>query len=92
MFFVISCEKLSRIDIEGPRLHTFEFSNRNARRHCEFYVTGCGLFKSCTLRLYRGNNMTGKLLENINSNCPSLDDLRIVRCRMTSINISCQML
>lgn len=91
-FFVISCEKLSRIDIEAPRLHTFEFSNRNARRHCEFYLAGCELFKTCTLGLYLVNNMIGKLLENISSKCPSLDDLCIVRCRMTSIKISCQML
>lgn len=89
-FFVISCEKLSRIDTEAPKLLTFEFSHRNARRHCEFYLAGCELFKTCTLRLYRVNNMIGKLLENVNSKCPSLDALCIVRCRMTSIKISCQ--
>lgn len=70
----------------------FEFSNKNARRHCEFYLAGCELFKTCTLGLYRVNNMIGKLLGNISSKCPSLDDLCIVRCRMTSIKISCQML
>lgn len=50
------------------------------------------LLKTCTLRLCCGSNMIGKLLENKSSNCPSLDDLCIVRCRMTSIKISCQML
>jgi hypothetical protein len=91
-FFVISCKKLSRIEIEAPSLQTFEFSNRKARRHCEFYLEGCKDLKTCTLRLHRRNNMIAELLQNLSAKCPTLEVLCIERYRLSRMKISCQTL